>query len=601
MASGAKTNCAQLRHVIDQLEAGDVLMVTRLDRLARSTRDLLNTLAAIAERKAGFRSLVDTWADPKIQILTIYSAAKSPIFRCRLKRFSEGPDRGARQAGTSALGRSIVARIRVMIGILAATFLLMMILLFISSKCWADPANPAEDNFEFVSGFSAKHIVTRLAKSVGLVELLVSESPSDPVDCTAVIIDTQTILTAAHCLEDDFGTRLKVDAIRFRMNYLSPNTGETYRVDTKPIELEDDPDYTLLKVVDPLPAGIVIAAGLLSVPSLQNNEEFIILHHPNASPMVATRRFCRIRESVVNWDEPYPEPFPGVLREVILEHIGLPHACDTMHGSSGAPIFMERTGLLVGIQRSGGLNDEDPKSFNGARLFSTIINKSNVLDGAMTMISPPPGDASAALEALKGDYTDYIEVYQTLGSLKQTRPFLTSDAIGTFTIDVTAKLFPLLEPDLGQRLQLSKQARDSIDHAVKQINLLLSPRTVGMGSPRPYVELRGVLPGQYDSYGTEWRLRSAEYLAKRVKSELCMAFGGQLWTPPDACQFPPGVQLEARGYARAHAAVPTVEGLRRIGLGGEPVSGKVEIRIFDLSEALPSKPVFDWVPLNGQW
>jgi len=38
-------------------------MVTRLDRLARSTRDLLNTLAAITDRKAGFRSLTDTWAD----------------------------------------------------------------------------------------------------------------------------------------------------------------------------------------------------------------------------------------------------------------------------------------------------------------------------------------------------------------------------------------------------------------------------------------------------------------------------------------------------------------------------------------------------------
>jgi len=61
--SGAKTNRAQLRRVIDQLEAGDVLMVTRLDRLARSTRDLLNTLAAITDRKAGFRSLIDTWAD----------------------------------------------------------------------------------------------------------------------------------------------------------------------------------------------------------------------------------------------------------------------------------------------------------------------------------------------------------------------------------------------------------------------------------------------------------------------------------------------------------------------------------------------------------
>jgi DNA invertase Pin-like site-specific DNA recombinase len=37
--------------------------VTRLERLARSTRDLLNTLGTIADRKAGFRSLGDTWAD----------------------------------------------------------------------------------------------------------------------------------------------------------------------------------------------------------------------------------------------------------------------------------------------------------------------------------------------------------------------------------------------------------------------------------------------------------------------------------------------------------------------------------------------------------
>jgi DNA invertase Pin-like site-specific DNA recombinase len=62
-ASGAKTDRAQLRKVLAALEAGDVLMVTRLDRLARSTRDLLNTLAAITDRKAGFRSLGDTWAD----------------------------------------------------------------------------------------------------------------------------------------------------------------------------------------------------------------------------------------------------------------------------------------------------------------------------------------------------------------------------------------------------------------------------------------------------------------------------------------------------------------------------------------------------------
>ena len=60
---GANASRAQLRRAIDQLGAGDVLMVTRLDRLARSTRDLLNLLNAITRKGAGFRSLGDGWAD----------------------------------------------------------------------------------------------------------------------------------------------------------------------------------------------------------------------------------------------------------------------------------------------------------------------------------------------------------------------------------------------------------------------------------------------------------------------------------------------------------------------------------------------------------
>ena len=49
--------------MVRKLDEGDVLVVTQLDRLAGSTRDLLNTLATIAEKGAGFRSLADAWAD----------------------------------------------------------------------------------------------------------------------------------------------------------------------------------------------------------------------------------------------------------------------------------------------------------------------------------------------------------------------------------------------------------------------------------------------------------------------------------------------------------------------------------------------------------
>jgi DNA invertase Pin-like site-specific DNA recombinase len=62
-ASGAKRDRAELAKVIAKLEPGDVLVVCRLDRLARSTRDLLNIIEALNQRGAGFKSLKDTWAD----------------------------------------------------------------------------------------------------------------------------------------------------------------------------------------------------------------------------------------------------------------------------------------------------------------------------------------------------------------------------------------------------------------------------------------------------------------------------------------------------------------------------------------------------------
>ena len=57
--SGAKSDRIELAKLLKRIDAGDVLIVTRLDRLARSTRDLLNILDAISRSGAKFKSLHD--------------------------------------------------------------------------------------------------------------------------------------------------------------------------------------------------------------------------------------------------------------------------------------------------------------------------------------------------------------------------------------------------------------------------------------------------------------------------------------------------------------------------------------------------------------
>jgi DNA invertase Pin-like site-specific DNA recombinase len=106
-ASGARADRIQLRSALAQLAAGDVLLVTRLDRLARSTRDLLNTLAAIAERGARFRSLGDAWADTTTAhgrlILTVLGRVAE--FERELIRTRTGEGRARAVANGVKMGR----------------------------------------------------------------------------------------------------------------------------------------------------------------------------------------------------------------------------------------------------------------------------------------------------------------------------------------------------------------------------------------------------------------------------------------------------------------------------------------------------------------
>jgi DNA invertase Pin-like site-specific DNA recombinase len=106
-ASGAKTDRAELRKIMKRLGEGDVLMVTRLDRLARSTRDLLNILDEVSKKDVGFRSLADAWADTTTAhgrlMLTILGGLAE--FERELIRARTGEGRARAKAAGVHMGR----------------------------------------------------------------------------------------------------------------------------------------------------------------------------------------------------------------------------------------------------------------------------------------------------------------------------------------------------------------------------------------------------------------------------------------------------------------------------------------------------------------
>lgn len=61
--SGASRQRPELQRMLDQVREGDTVVVWKLDRLARSTRDLLDTMDTIREAGGKFQSLSEPWAD----------------------------------------------------------------------------------------------------------------------------------------------------------------------------------------------------------------------------------------------------------------------------------------------------------------------------------------------------------------------------------------------------------------------------------------------------------------------------------------------------------------------------------------------------------
>lgn len=105
--SGASRNRPELARLLDHLRRGDVVVVHRLDRLARSTRDLLDIAELIKEAEAGLRSLGEPWADTTSpagrMVLTVFAGIAE--FERALLHQRTGAGRTAARARGVRFGR----------------------------------------------------------------------------------------------------------------------------------------------------------------------------------------------------------------------------------------------------------------------------------------------------------------------------------------------------------------------------------------------------------------------------------------------------------------------------------------------------------------
>ena len=100
--SGAARRRPALERLLADLRPGDVLVVTRLDRLARSTAELLRIAEALEEKEAGLQSLAEPWADTTSpagrMVLTVF-AGIAEFERALISDRTEEGRRSARQRG----------------------------------------------------------------------------------------------------------------------------------------------------------------------------------------------------------------------------------------------------------------------------------------------------------------------------------------------------------------------------------------------------------------------------------------------------------------------------------------------------------------------
>ncbi len=246
-------------------------------------------------------------------------------------------------------------------------------------------------NHERLAGYPSDDTLRQLSRPVGRLD--VQFANGEWVTCTATIVEESSILTNYHCVPNTTPNILKYGRIihaALVMNYYDEtrtSTVQRYIVNVNPLSSDSARDFSYLSV-EGLP-GRDYGVATIGVDPPKPGASLLVIHHPGGLPKHVTRGGCRAAFPVSTDDS----------------NVQLFHLCDTLPGSSGAPIFSKNA--MVGIHRAGA-TVKGPGAVNYGVLMAALMNED--INFVTTIPQTLPGPTESKVRKT-------VKLYESTGEL----------------------------------------------------------------------------------------------------------------------------------------------------------------------------------------
>ncbi len=206
--------------------------------------------------------------------------------------------------------------------------------------------------------YPANALFRKLARPVGRLAMAVQLSGGKRAIsyCTVSLIADDLILTNHHCIPGNPVGKV-VDA-RLWMGFLTTRHAKgvrQYGVDLRPVEADRRLDYAI-HTVRGAPGKTWGTIDFAGKPQLYDRQALFIIHHPAGDKQHITLGDCQAGAPVTERDD-------------------LLHVCDTIAGSSGAPVFDSDTRKVVGLH----YRAVEIGKLNAAKRIDRLIETSKTL------------------------------------------------------------------------------------------------------------------------------------------------------------------------------------------------------------------------------